>query len=120
MPQTHTSPITVYVSVVDGAVQVSPEVLPVQGEQRTLEFRLQTLGYSFPTLGAILIEGGHKSQFPQPPVWVDAQTVTLLDRNCNRQPRSYSYKLVVLDALGRRRSVDPTINNEGRPALVAG
>lgn len=114
------SAITVQVSVVDGQVHVDPAVLPVQGEHRTLEFQLVTLGYSFPTLGAIVIEGGHKSQFPQPPVWVDARTVTLLDRNSNRQPRSYRYTVVVLDALGRRRTLDPTIDNEGRPMLVAG
>lgn len=120
MPNRPSRPLTVHVSVADGQVHVSPEVLPVQGEPCTLQFRLVTPGYSFPTLGAIVIDGPHKGQFPQPPVWVDAQTVTLLDRNANRQPRRYRYTVAVLDALGRRRSVDPVIENEGRPTLVAG
>jgi|GEM_PF-1946980 len=114
------SPNTVDVSVVDGQVQVSPETLRVRGEDCTLNFRLQTAGYSFPTLGAIVIEGGHKGQFPQPPQWVDAQHVTLRDRNCNRETRSYKYTVVVLDARGRRHALDPLIVNEGKPSLVAG
>lgn len=118
--QTSDSAHTVDVSVVDGQVQVSPETLRVQGEDSTLHFRLQTAGYSFPTLGAIVIEGAHKGQFPQPPQWVDAQHVTLHDRNCNREPRSYKYTVVVLDARGRRHTLDPLIVNEGRPTLVAG
>ncbi|MDT7837832.1 hypothetical protein [Aquabacterium sp. OR-4] len=119
MPHPPASILTVNVSVVDGQVIVNPETLPVTDGPHTLEFRLQTLGYSFPTLGAIVIEGGHKSQFPQAPVWVNAQTVTLFDRNANRQPRSYSYRVAVLDALGRRRCTDPTITNEGRPVRLA-
>ncbi len=118
MPHTPARILTVTVSVVDGQVMVSPDVLAVSDGPHTLEFKLQTLGYSFPTLGAIVIEGGHKSQFPHAPVWVDAQTVTLHDRNANRHPRRYGYRVAVLDALGRRRTTDPTIDNEGRPVRV--
>ncbi|MBP6898639.1 MAG: hypothetical protein KBC73_01055 [Burkholderiaceae bacterium] len=108
----------VSVSVIDGQVAVSPDPLQVQGEDHCLSFQLVTPGYSFPTLGAIVIEGGHKTQFPEPPVWVDAQTVTLRDRNCNRTPRSYKYTVVVLDSRGRRHTLDPEIVNEGTPRMA--
>jgi len=116
--RTSASIATVQVDVVDDAVSVSPELVIASGEPCTLLFQLTNPDYSFPTIGAIVIEGGHKSQFPEPPVWVDASTVTLLDRNCNRQPRSFKYTVTVLDRQGRRHSLDPTIHNEGGPTLA--
>lgn len=112
------SEFIVSVSVTDGQVAVSPDPLQVQGEDRNLRFQLVTAGYSFPTLGSIVIEGGHKTQFPDAPVWVDAQTVTLRDRNCNRTPKTYKYTVAVLDSQGRRHTLDPEIKNEGTPRLV--
>jgi len=108
---------TVQVDVVDDVLSVNPELVVAVGEPCTLLFQLTNPDYSFPTIGAIVIEGGHKSQFPDPPVWVDASTVTLLDRNCNRQPRNFKYTVTVLDSLGHRHSLDPMISNEGGPGL---
>lgn len=115
MPQGPTSTV-VSVSVVSGQPRVSPDPVPVRGKDRTITFKLLTPGYGFPTSGSIVVVGGHKAQFPQEPQWVDAQTVTLLDCNSNASPKSYTYRITVIDEQGRPLVLDPTIENEGRPA----
>lgn len=123
MPQPHIAQqvINVDVTVVDGAIQVSPESVAVQGQHQVLQFNLLTTGCSFPSPGdkAIVLDPRHKAQFPKNPHWRDAQTVTLYDCNTNTEPCCYKYTVNVLDSQGRLLTLDPQIENEGKGTVVA-
>jgi len=121
VPHSPSNVINVDVTVVDGAIQVSPETVTVRGQNQVLQFKLRTAGYSFPSPGtlAIVLDPAHKAQFPKDPVWHNAQTVTLYDCNTNAAPCCYDYTVNVVDAAGRGLTLDPQIENEGKGTVVA-
>lgn len=103
---------TVRVTVQAGAIQCTPDPVPVSGAQVLLVFRLDTPGYAFPETDAVVV-GPSVDEFPYAAWQQNVSTAALFDRN--RNAGDHAYTLTVVDSQsGQTLKHDPTIRNEGR------
>lgn len=102
--------VTVTVSP-DGDVTCTPDPLVVTARHKTVVFRIATAGWRFAAQQAVVV-AKPGVDFPQPSQTLPSgRTATLLDRDL--QSGAFAYTVNVYEpSTGRRRSVDPTIENQ--------
>ena len=94
-----------------GNMTCVPDELDVSGSEVLITFHLNGNDWAFPDTEAVVVSDGG-SQFPIPSWTVHKKQAALLD--CDNTPGSFSYTVTVEHtSTGHRRSLDPTIKNQG-------
>lgn len=109
-----TTPADVVVTVnAEGDVSCRPDPLVVSAPDKTIVFRIASAGWRFTDRQAVVVVKPG-TDFPQGSQTLPGgRTATLLDRDLNAG--AYAYTVNVFEpSTGRRRSVDPTIENQPR------
>lgn len=108
--KTKTTPVTVTVDA-NEQIHCTPNPVKIKGRNVLLTFQLETAGYVFPPLGAVVVTDPG-TQFPFSSWTLPPSNTTAVLLDLGTETGGFSYAVHVQSASGKRLWIDPTIENE--------